>query len=149
MKALRPIPQMVADLRTMANDPKALVSHAMLLDDAASYIDGAAENLRQHFAQVEALRAENEQLKAFRKWPLAAPEFGDMRERRRDAKAGEVFAVLVWAEKEGEGEAYLAPNIRTLHPVSAMDALSDWRGLLEHEYGQWNVIQGRTKGAKA
>jgi hypothetical protein len=79
----------------------------------------------------------------FRRWPLAAPEYGEMKQRRKDAKTGQVFAVLVWDDEAGEGEVYLSRDLTKLHPSSAKDAIQDWTGLLNHEYSKWNIFNGR------
>lgn len=81
----------------------------------------------------------------FRSWPLAAPEYGDMIQRRRDAKGGEVLAVLVWdGDIAGEGEVYLHPDFFSgMAWVTAKDAMNDWMGLLDHEYSRWHCVFGR------
>jgi hypothetical protein len=48
--------EMVEGLRSLANDPEALVSRTMLLDAAADFIEGSA-------AVLQDLRAENERLR--------------------------------------------------------------------------------------
>ena len=80
---------------------------------------------------------------SFRRWPLAAPEYGEMKQRRKEAKAGQVLAVLVWDDEVGEGEVYLSRDLIKLKPLSAMDALQDWKGLLSHEYDKWHIFDGR------
>lgn len=61
MNTMRPIPDMITDLRALANSPEALISHASLLDDAANYIEGTTENLRQQAEQLIAMRVKLEQ----------------------------------------------------------------------------------------
>ena len=56
MNTMRSIPDMISGLRALANSPEALISHAALLDDAANFIEGATENLRQQTEQLTAMR---------------------------------------------------------------------------------------------
>jgi hypothetical protein len=80
-------------------------------------------------------------MNGFRSWPLVASEYGEMIERRRDAKRGKVLAVLVWdGDVAGEGEIYLHPGFSEIGFVTAKDAMNDWMGLLDHEYSRWHCI---------
>ena len=63
MNTMRPIPDMITDLRALANSPEALISHAALLDDAANYIEGATGSLRQHMQMLTEMRVRLEQVR--------------------------------------------------------------------------------------
>ena len=67
-------------------------------------------------------------------WNLAAREWGNKRERRRDAKGGHVFGVLVLNPETGEAEVLLHPSFSRADWLTKADALSDVTGLLEREY---------------
>ena len=67
-------------------------------------------------------------------WNLAAREWGNKRERRRDAKEGHVFGVLVLNPETGEAEVLLHPSFGRYDWLTKADALSDVTGLLEREY---------------
>jgi DNA-binding response OmpR family regulator len=60
---MRTIPEMITGLRALANSPEALISHAALLDDAANYIEGATESLRQHMKMLQEMRVRLEQVR--------------------------------------------------------------------------------------
>ena len=66
-------------------------------------------------------------------WSLAAPKWGNKRDRRRDAKEGQVFGVLVWNYETHEGEVLLHPSFRRVDGIGQADILSDVIGLLERE----------------
>jgi hypothetical protein len=73
---MRSIPDMITGLRALANSPEALISHAALLDDAANFIEGAADSLRQQGKQLTEMRVRLEQVR-----PLmedAAKELADL-----------------------------------------------------------------------
>jgi len=63
MNTMRPIPDMITDLRALANSPEALISHAALLDDAANYIEGATSSLREHMQMLTEMRVRLEQVR--------------------------------------------------------------------------------------
>jgi hypothetical protein len=63
MNTMRTIPDMITDLRALANSPEALISHAALLDDAANYIEGATGSLREHMQMLQAMRVRLEQVR--------------------------------------------------------------------------------------
>ena len=67
-------------------------------------------------------------------WNLAAPECGDKRSRRRDAKEGQVFGVLIWNYEPHEGEVLLHPSFKRVDGIGRADILSDVIGLLQREY---------------
>jgi len=60
---MRPIPDMITDLRALANSPEALISHVALLDAAANYIEGASSSLRQQAEQLIMMRVRLEQVR--------------------------------------------------------------------------------------
>lgn len=78
----------------------------------------------------------------FKRWPLAAPEYGTMTERRRQAGRGFVFAVCVWDGESGEGEVYLNRDVKNWGMVTARDAIGDAIALLQREYDCW-TLDGR------
>jgi hypothetical protein len=63
MNTMRTIPDMITDLRALANSPEALISHAALLDDAANYIEGATSSLREHMQMLTEMRVRLEQVR--------------------------------------------------------------------------------------
>lgn len=63
MNKMRSIPDMITDLRALANSPEALISHAALLDDAANYIEGATSSLREHMQMLTEMRVRLEQVR--------------------------------------------------------------------------------------
>lgn len=63
MNTMRSIPDMITDLRALANSPEALISHAALLDDAANYIEGATSSLREHMQMLTEMRVRLEQVR--------------------------------------------------------------------------------------
>ena len=63
MNKMRTIPNMVTGLRALANSPEALISHAALLDDAASHIEATAEISHQHIRQLLEMRVRLEQVR--------------------------------------------------------------------------------------
>lgn len=63
MNKMRTVPEIITGLRTLANSPEALISHVALLDDAANYIEGTTENLRQQAEQLIAMRVKLEQVR--------------------------------------------------------------------------------------
>jgi hypothetical protein len=63
MNKMRPIPEMITDLRALANSPEALISHASLLDDAANYIEGASSSLREHMQMIREMRVRLENVR--------------------------------------------------------------------------------------
>lgn len=67
-------------------------------------------------------------------WNLAAREWGNKRDRRRDAKEGNVFGVLIWNYETHEGEVLLHPSFRRVDGIGRADILSDVIGLLRREY---------------
>lgn len=64
MNTMRSIPDMITDLRALANSPEALISHAALLDDAANYIEGATGSLREHMKMLAEMRVRLEQVRS-------------------------------------------------------------------------------------
>lgn len=57
---MRSIPEMVAQLRKISGDLRGAVKdsiEAELFNDAANYIEGATDSLREHMAEVNRLRA--------------------------------------------------------------------------------------------
>lgn len=67
-------------------------------------------------------------------WNLAAREWGNKRERRRDANGGSVFGVLVLNPETGEAEVLLHPSFNRADWLTKADALSDVIGLLRRDY---------------
>ena len=63
MNKMRPIPDMITDLRALANSPEALISHVALLDAAANYIEGATDSLREHMQMLTEMRVRLEQVR--------------------------------------------------------------------------------------
>ena len=63
MNKMRTIPEMIDGLRALANSPEALISHAALLDDAASHIEATAEISHQHIGQLIEMRVRLEQVR--------------------------------------------------------------------------------------
>ena len=61
MNTMRSIPDMITDLRVLANSPEALISHVALLDAAANYIEGASSSLHQHMQMIREMRVRFEQ----------------------------------------------------------------------------------------
>jgi hypothetical protein len=83
-----------------------------------------------------------------RRWKLAAPEFGEQKDRRRQARNGTVCGVLIWNYEEAEGEVLLHPNFFYGDALAAADAIKDWRGLLEREYDEGFPILGQRRKNK-
>jgi len=54
---------MTTGLRALANSPEALISHAVLLDDAANFIEGASSSLREHMQMLTEMRVRLEQVR--------------------------------------------------------------------------------------
>jgi hypothetical protein len=67
-------------------------------------------------------------------WNLAAREWGNKRDRRRDAKEGNVFGVLILNPETGEAEVLLHPSFNRADWLTKADALSDVMGLLQRDY---------------
>lgn len=76
MNTMRSIPDMITDLRALANSPEALISHAALLDDAANYIEGATSSLREHMQMLTEMRVRLEQVRPLME--QAAKELADL-----------------------------------------------------------------------
>ena len=83
-----------------------------------------------------------------RRWKLAAPEFGEQKDRRRNARNGIVFGVLIWDPEEAEGEVLLRPDFFYGNALEAADALKDCRGLLDREYDEGFPVVGNRRGKK-
>jgi hypothetical protein len=62
MNTMRTIPDMITGLRALAG-LEVLRHHAALLDDAANYIEGTTENLRQQAEQLTVMRVRLEQVR--------------------------------------------------------------------------------------
>jgi hypothetical protein len=62
MNKMRPIPEMITGLRALAG-LEVLRHHAALLNDAANYIEGATESLREHMQMLQAMRVKLEQVR--------------------------------------------------------------------------------------
>ena len=63
MNKMRPIPEMIAGLRALANHPEALISDALFANDTANYIEGASSSLREHMQMLQAMRVKLEQVR--------------------------------------------------------------------------------------
>ena len=63
MNKMRSVPEIITGLRALANSPEALISHAALLDDAANYIEGASNSLREHMQMLTEMRVRLEQVR--------------------------------------------------------------------------------------
>jgi hypothetical protein len=64
MIAMRPLPNMIGELRSLSDHLRELDSASLegaLLNDAANYIEGSAHSLREHMAMVMNLRVQVEQ----------------------------------------------------------------------------------------
>ena len=104
MNKMRPISDMITDLRALANNPEALISHVALLDDAANYIEGATESLREHMQMLTKMRVRLEQVR-----PLME-------------EAAEELAVLFWGESPDEEGQYK----RDMELPNAIRAMLRW-----------------------
>ena len=62
MNKMRTIPEMVTGLRALAG-LEVLRRHAALLNDAANYIEGATDSLREHMGQLIEMRVRLEQVR--------------------------------------------------------------------------------------
>jgi hypothetical protein len=62
MNKMRPLPNMIADLRALAG-LEVLRHHAELLDDAANYIEGASSSLREHMQMIREMRVRLENVR--------------------------------------------------------------------------------------
>jgi hypothetical protein len=71
---------------------------------------------------------------SFRNYTLAAPEYGDKKERRAEAKRSEVLAHLLTEPESAEGEVVLSKAFARYGDIAKLDMLSDWIGLLQREY---------------
>jgi hypothetical protein len=60
---MRPIPEMIDGLRALANHPEALISDALFAHDAANFIEGASNSLREHMALLIEMRVRLEQVR--------------------------------------------------------------------------------------
>jgi hypothetical protein len=69
-----------------------------------------------------------------KRWKLADANRGSEAERRRHARDGVVYGVLIWHRDAGEGEVLLHPALNSTHIVVQLDALADWIELLTAEY---------------
>jgi hypothetical protein len=63
LNKMRPIPEMIAGLRALANHPETLISDAFFADDAANYIEGASSSLREHMQMLTEMRVRLEQVR--------------------------------------------------------------------------------------
>ena len=68
------------------------------------------------------------------KWKLAARDWGNKKERMKDAKGGFIVGFLVWNDETYEGEVMLSPAILKADWLTKADMLSDFNGLLSREY---------------
>ena len=59
---MRPLPNMIADLRALAG-LEVLRHHAALLNDSANYIEGATGSLREHMQMLKEMRVRLEQVR--------------------------------------------------------------------------------------
>jgi hypothetical protein len=71
---------------------------------------------------------------SLQKYKLAAPEFGDMEERRALADGGEILGVLLNDPESVDGEVVLSKTFMLSGELAKLDILSDWIGLLQREY---------------
>jgi len=71
---------------------------------------------------------------SFRNHRLAALDFGDLKERREDAKRGDIMGYLVWEPDMGEGEVVLIKQVDDYSWLSMLEMMSDWVRLLQREY---------------
>jgi hypothetical protein len=69
-----------------------------------------------------------------KRWKLANASHGVESKRRRYARDGVVYGVLIWHRDAGEGEVLLHPALNSAHSVVQLDALADWIELLTAEY---------------
>jgi hypothetical protein len=83
-----------------------------------------------------------------KRWKLAAPEFGEQKDRRRNARNGIVCGVLIWDYEEAEGEVLLHPNFFYGSALEAADAIQDWSGLLDREYNAGFPVFGQRRKNK-
>jgi hypothetical protein len=60
---MRTIPEMIDGLRALANHPEALISDALFANDAANYIEGATDSLREHMQMLTEMRVRLEQVR--------------------------------------------------------------------------------------
>lgn len=67
-------------------------------------------------------------------WHLAASDWGNRKERRKDVADGVVMGVLILNHETGEGEVLLKRSFKASDWLLKADAISDWKGLLEREY---------------
>jgi len=66
MIAMRPLPNMIADLRALSDHLRGLDSaspEGALLHDAANYIEGATSSLREHMQMLTEMRVRLEQVR--------------------------------------------------------------------------------------
>ena len=63
MNKMRTIPEMIDGLRALANHPEALISDALFAHDAANFIEGASNSLREHMALLIKMRVRLEQVR--------------------------------------------------------------------------------------
>lgn len=72
---------------------------------------------------------------SFRTHRLAGQEYGDLNDRREDARRGVVYGFLVMETELVEGEVVLSKNFfHNLDGIALLDTLGDWIGLLQREY---------------
>lgn len=71
-----------------------------------------------------------------KRWKLANASHGVEAERRRHARDGVVYGVLIWHRDAGEGEVLLHPALHSAHSVVQLDAMGDWIGLLTAEHDE-------------
>jgi hypothetical protein len=69
----------------------------------------------------------------FHQHRLAAPEYGNIKERRGQVKRGEVVGYLIYDKEAGEGEVVIKKHFDPCDIIEA-DMLKDWIGLLDMEY---------------
>jgi hypothetical protein len=62
MNTMRPIPDMITDLRSLSDDLRGSPEGA-LLHDAANYIEGASSSLREHMQMLTEMRVRLEQVR--------------------------------------------------------------------------------------
>ena len=83
-----------------------------------------------------------------RRWKLAAPEIGEQKDRRRNARNGIVCGVLIWDYEEAEGEVLLHPHFFYGDALEGADAIHDWLCLLRKEYDEGFPTLGQRRKNK-
>lgn len=111
MNKMRTIPEMIDGLRALAG-LEVLRHHAALLNDAANYIEGATDSLREHMQMLQAMRVRLEQVRPLMEEAVSTLEAitehdyperdkyaGDKRRYERDMKLPRAIkSMLRWWE---------------------------------------------------